>query len=88
MIANLEAMRSRGPRRVSALMIPMMMPNAGAGQIAIKYGLHGMALAMGSACATSNNVIGEGGECIRRGTADVMICGGGESATAGPLRSF
>ena len=78
-IDNLDAMRSRGPRRVSALMIPMMMPNAAAGHIAIKYGLHGMALAMVSACATSNNVIGEGGECIRRGTADVMICGGGES---------
>ena len=79
LLANVDVMRERGPRRVSALMIPMMMPNAGAGQIAIKYGLHGMAFSLSSACATGNNAIGEGAERIRRGAAEVMICGGGES---------
>ncbi|MFC2031156.1 beta-ketoacyl-ACP synthase II [Chloroflexota bacterium] len=78
-LGNLDAFQARGPRRVSALMIPMMMPNAAAGQIGIKYGLRGMALSVGSACATSNNAIGEGLEHIRRGAADVMVCGGGES---------
>jgi 3-oxoacyl-[acyl-carrier-protein] synthase II len=56
-----------------------MMPNAGAGHIAIKYGLHGIAMSVASACATSNNAIGESAEHIRRGAAEVMICGGGES---------
>lgn len=79
LIENMGIMRERGPQRVSALMIPMMMPNAGAGQIAIKYGIHGMAIALSAACATGNNAIGEGVERIRRGAADVMICGGGES---------
>jgi 3-oxoacyl-[acyl-carrier-protein] synthase II len=57
----------------------MMMPNAGAGQIAIRYGIHGPALSLASACATGSNAIGEAAEYIRRGAAEVMICGGGES---------
>lgn len=79
LIENMDVMQERGPKRVSALMIPMMMPNAGAGHIAIKYGLHGIAMSVASACATSNNAIGESAEHIRRGAAEVMICGGGES---------
>jgi 3-oxoacyl-[acyl-carrier-protein] synthase II len=79
LIENMGTMRERGPQRVSALMIPMMMPNAGAGQIAIKYGIHGMAISLSAACATGTNAVGESVERIRRGAADVMICGGGES---------
>ena len=79
LIENMDVMQERGPKRVSALMIPMMMPNAGAGQIAIQYGLHGIAMSVASACATGNNAIGESAEHIRRGAAEVMICGGGES---------
>jgi 3-oxoacyl-[acyl-carrier-protein] synthase II len=74
-----DTMHTRGPRRVSALMAPMMMPNAGAGEVAIKYGLRGPALSLASACATGSNAIGEAAEYIRRGKARVMICGGGES---------
>ncbi len=79
LIENMDVMQERGPKRVSALMVPMMMPNAGAGQIAIQYGLHGIAMSVASACATGNNAIGESAEHIRRGAAEVMICGGGES---------
>jgi 3-oxoacyl-[acyl-carrier-protein] synthase II len=79
LLENVEVMHERGPRRVSALMVPMMMPNAGAGQVAIKYGIHGPALCLSSACATGNNAIGEATEWIRRGATEVMICGGGES---------
>ncbi len=79
LLEGYDALYERGPRRVSALMVPMMMPNAGAGEIAIKYGIHGLAMSVASACATGNNAIGEATERIRRGAADVMICGGGES---------
>jgi 3-oxoacyl-[acyl-carrier-protein] synthase II len=79
LLDNAEVFRQRGPQRVSALMVPMMMPNAAAGQIAIRYGIHGPALSLASACATGSNAIGEAAEWIRRGTAEVMICGGGES---------
>jgi 3-oxoacyl-[acyl-carrier-protein] synthase II len=79
LLDNYDVMRERGPRRVSALMVPMMMPNAGAGGIALLYGLHGPAMSLNSACATGSNAIGEAAELIRRGTAEVVICGGGEA---------
>jgi 3-oxoacyl-[acyl-carrier-protein] synthase II len=79
LLENYDVMRERGARRVSALMVPMMMPNAGAGGIALLYGIHGLAMSLNSACATGSNAIGEAAELIRRGTAEVVICGGGES---------
>jgi len=79
LLENYDVMRERGPRRVSALMVPMMMPNAGAGGIALLYGIHGPAMSLNSACATGSNSIGEAAELIRRGTAEVAICGGGEA---------
>lgn len=80
LLDNMDTFRDRGPKRVSALMVPMMMPNAAAGQIALRYGIRGMALSLASACATGTNAIGEAAEQIRRGTAEVMICGGSEAA--------
>ena len=84
LLDNADLRHERGSRRVSALMIPMMMANAGAGEIAIKYGFRGQSLAMTSACASSTNAIGEGTEMIRRGAAEVIISGGSES-TMRPL---
>ncbi len=79
LLEGYHTMLTRGPRRVSALMVPMMMPNAGAGEIAIRYGLHGLAISLAAACATGTNAIGEGAEQIRRGAIRIAICGGGES---------
>jgi 3-oxoacyl-[acyl-carrier-protein] synthase II len=79
LLEGYDTLRARGSRRVSALMVPMMMPNAGAGELAIRYGLHGLAMSVNSACATGTNAIGEGTERIRRGAAEIAICGGGES---------
>ena len=79
LLEGYDTLRARGSRRVSALMVPMMMPNAGAGELAIRYGLHGLAMSLNSACATGTNAIGEGTERIRRGAAEIVICGGGES---------
>ena len=79
LLEGVEVMQSRGPRRVSAMMTPLMMPNAGAGEIAIRHGFHGLAMSLNSACATGNNAIGEAAERIRRGAAEVMLAGGGES---------
>jgi 3-oxoacyl-[acyl-carrier-protein] synthase II len=84
LLDNFEMMRERGARRVSALMVPMMMSNAPAGEIAIRYGLRGLTLSVASACATGTHVIGEGARLIRWGAADVVICGGSES-TMHPL---
>ncbi len=79
LLDNYDTFRDRGPHRVSALMIPMMMPNAAAGELAIRYGLHGLAISLASACATGTNALGEGAERIRHGSAEIMICGGVEA---------
>jgi len=79
LLGNYDTFLERGPRRVSALMVPMMMPNAAAGELAIRYGLHGLAMSLASACATGTNAIGEGTERIRHGMAEIMLCGGVES---------
>jgi len=79
LLDNYETLIERGPKRVSALMVPMVMPNAAAGEIAIRHGLHGMSISVASACATGTNAIGEGAERIRHGDAEIMICGGAEA---------
>jgi 3-oxoacyl-[acyl-carrier-protein] synthase II len=69
----------KDPRRVSAFMIPMMIIDMAAGEIAMKFGAKGPNMGHVSACASSAHAIGEGGEIIRRGQADVMIAGGSEA---------
>jgi len=70
----------RGPRRVSPLLIPMMIPDMAAGQISISYGLRGPNYCTTSACASGAHAIGESFRHIAHGDADVMIAGGSEAA--------
>jgi len=69
----------KDPRRVSPFMIPMMIVDMAAGEIAMKYGAKGPNLATVSACASSAHAIGEAADTIRRGQADVMLAGGSEA---------
>jgi 3-oxoacyl-[acyl-carrier-protein] synthase II len=70
----------RGPDRISPFMVPMGIPNVGAGQVAIQFGMTGPNFTTVSACATGGHAIGEASEIIRRGDADVMVAGGAEAA--------
>ena len=80
LLENYDVLQERGPHRVSPLMVPMMMPNAASAAIAIEYGLRGANFALSSACATGSHALGEAAAVIRRGDADVMLCGGSEGA--------
>jgi len=80
LLAEAEVYRTRGPRRVSPFLVPMMLPDAAGGQVAISFGMRGPNLGLSSACATGTNAIGEAVEVIRRGAADVMVAGGAEAA--------
>ncbi len=71
---------ARGPHRVSALCVPMMIPNMAAGMIAIRYNCQGAALPAVTACASGSNAIGEALRAIRHGYADAMITGGAEAS--------
>ncbi|HKG57102.1 MAG TPA: beta-ketoacyl-ACP synthase II [Candidatus Limnocylindrales bacterium] len=71
---------TRGPDRMSPFFIPMGIPNVGAGQVAISFGMTGPNFTTVSACATGGHAIGEAWETIRRGDAETMIAGGSEAA--------
>jgi 3-oxoacyl-[acyl-carrier-protein] synthase II len=75
----------RGPDRISPFFIPMGIPNVGAGQIAISYGMTGPNFTTVSACATGGHAIGEAFETIRRDDADTMIAGGSEAGVYEPI---
>jgi 3-oxoacyl-[acyl-carrier-protein] synthase II len=79
LLDSAEVMRERGPRRVSPMMIPMLMANSAAGEIAIRYGLRGLTLSLASACATGTHAIGEATRLIRTGAAKVVICGASDA---------
>jgi 3-oxoacyl-[acyl-carrier-protein] synthase II len=70
---------TRGPDRISPFFVPYGIPNVGAGQIAISFGMTGPNFTTVSACATGGHAIGESWETIRRGDAEVMIAGGAEA---------
>ena len=75
----------RGPDRISPFFIPMGIPNVGAGQIAISFGMTGPNFTTVSACATGGHAIGEAWETIRRADAEVMVAGGAEAGIREPL---
>ncbi|MGQ9706596.1 MAG: beta-ketoacyl-ACP synthase II [bacterium] len=69
-----------GPRRVSPLLIPMMIANMASGQVAMRYGIKGPNETVVTACATSTHAIGDSFRLIRHNYADVVIVGGAEAA--------
>lgn len=73
-------LHEKGPKRVSPLFIPSMMPNAAAGEIAIRYGLRGECIDVSTACATGTQSIGEAYRMIRFGYADCALAGGSEES--------
>ena len=75
-----EQLILKGPNRVSPFMIPMMISNMAAGLIAIEFGFAGPNFCVVTACATSNNCIGEAWRLIRDDEADVIVAGGSEAA--------
>lgn len=71
---------ANGPRRVSPFTIPALIANMASGVVAIELGARGPNFCIVSACSSGAHAIGEGLEMIRRGVADVMVCGGSEAA--------
>ncbi len=71
---------NEGPDRVSPFFIVSAIVNLAAGQVSIRYGAKGPNSATATACSAGAHAIGDSFKIIQRGDADVMICGGAESA--------
>jgi 3-oxoacyl-[acyl-carrier-protein] synthase II len=70
---------SKGPSRVSPMLVPMMMPNASAALVGLKLGWTGPNFCIATACAGGTNAIGEASRLIREGSSDVVLAGGSEA---------
>ena len=77
--AQAAVLAEKGAKRVSPFLAPMMMPNAGAAQIAMRFGFQGPAETITTACAAGTHSIGAAARLISSGRLDVVITGGGES---------
>jgi len=80
LLSNYDALQEKGPRRVSPLAIPMLMPNSPAANVGLMVGAKAGVHTPVSACASGNEAISLGIDLIRLGRADVVVCGGTEAA--------
>jgi 3-oxoacyl-[acyl-carrier-protein] synthase II len=71
-----STLMNKGPQRVSAFTIPMLISNMASGVISMEFGLRGPNMCIVTACATSNNAIGESWRMIKFGDADIFLAGG------------
>jgi 3-oxoacyl-[acyl-carrier-protein] synthase II len=71
---------NKGPSRVSPFTIPMLISNMASGAIAMEFRVRGPNMCIVTACATSNNAIGESWRMIKFGDADIFIAGGSEAS--------
>ena len=80
LLASERVLHTKGPNRVSPFTVPQLMPNAAAGQIAMRFKLRGPNFCTTTACAASNHAVGLAFQAIRNGEAEAMVAGGSESA--------
>lgn len=74
-----EGLFKIGPQVVRPLDIPMIMCNAAATHLSMRYGLKGPGYTVVTACASGSNAIGEAFRLIRHGYADAILTGGADS---------
>ena len=77
--SQFATLAEKGPRRISPLLVPMMIADAAAGHVSIMLGAKGMNFCATSACSSGADAVGEACEIIRRGDAQAMIAGGAEA---------
>ena len=81
---QIEVFITKGPRRVSPFLVPMMMGNAAAASVSMRHGFQGPCETTVTACAASTHAIGRAADLIRHGRCDAVVTGGSE-ATLSPV---
>ncbi|TCD45680.1 beta-ketoacyl-[acyl-carrier-protein] synthase II [Streptococcus sp. X16XC17] len=77
---QVERMNEKGAKRIRPMALPKALPNMAAGNIAMQVGAHGVCKCVITACASSNDALGEAFREIKFGFQDVMLAGGAEAA--------
>ena len=77
---DVKKLNEKGPSRVNPLLVPLMISNMAAGNVAIQFGLKGKCFNVVTACATGTHSIDEAFRSIQYGEADVMVAGGAEAS--------
>ena len=77
---QLTILLTKGPSRNSPFTIPMLISNMASGLISMEFDLRGPNISIVTACATSNNAIGESWRIIKFGDADIFLGGGSEAS--------
>lgn len=73
-------LHEKGPKRVKPMTLPKALPNMAAGNVAMKVGANGVCKSVNTACASSNDAIGDAFRSIKFGFQDVMLVGGAEAS--------
>ena len=77
--ANSRILAARGGMKMSPFFFPMILPNMATANLSRFIGAQGYSSTAVTACAASNQAIGEAFNVIRSGMADVMFTGGAEA---------
>ena len=77
---QVERMNDKGPKRIRPMALPKALPNMAAGNIAMAVGANGVCKCVITACASSNDALGDAYREIKFGYQDVMLAGGAEAA--------
>ena len=79
---QLNVLNERGANRVSPFLIPMMMPNAAAAAVSMRFGTRGPCETITTACAAGTHAIGYAARLVASGRVDVAVAGGAEAVIA------
>jgi beta-ketoacyl-acyl-carrier-protein synthase II len=82
LLSQYDVMKEQGARRLNPFCIPMSIINGAAGMVAIQLGAKGPSYSPVSACATSNDALGQAFELISRGAAKVIFAGGADATVS------
>jgi len=76
---GVTTLNEKGFKRLSPFFVPYIITNMAGALLAMDLGYRGPNYSISTACATSNHCIIAAAEHIRKGEADIMVCGGSEA---------
>ena len=80
-----QVLLEKGPGRVSPLVVPTVMPNAGAASVSMRFDWRGPVETVTTACASGTHAVANGARLVAAGRCDAVLVGGSESCQTGVM---